>query len=353
MNEIFPLTVETGKERWNYFAQSVSVIVPFSFNPAFFDFYRDYFHWKPLYFLFYREDKLVGLIPLVYTGKAYVSLPHFSYGGLCTKQPVSDASSILQGLVGLINKSSLAEGFYRYNLSFEPLPENNILYPSLFLRGLNPPGAPAISQKETSYIELTPTIDELWLRFSSNLRRKIRKANKSGFIFREGGEELLKDFYSVYSRRMHQLGSPPYGKDFFSRLFHHSMKEGSAFFVAYLRSRPVGASLLLSYHGFYESAWFATTSLYHKYYVADGLHWAMIKHAISKRGRIYSMGRSTKNSSVYVYKNHWPVKNSPLFLYNTSNKPSLRNYSWLSKIWKCVPIPVANLLGQSLVKHIY
>jgi len=353
MNEIAPLPGEEALKRWNEFTQSASARVPFSFNPSFFYFYREYFHWKPYYFILYRQDKPVGVFPLVNTGKAFVSLPHFSYGGLFTQQPVPDAASIILGLTALISKSSLPGGFYRYDLSSETRPERNIVNASLFLRGLNPPGGIAIPEKESSYIELPPTIDELWLRLSSNLRRKIRKANKSGFVFRIGGEELLKDFYHVYSRKMHQLGSPPYGKGFFRSFFHTSLEERLAFFVAYSGSLPVGGALLLSYKGFYESAWFATKPSFHKYYVSDGLHWAMIQYVIKNGGRIYSMGRSTKNGSVYIYKNHWPVENSPLFLYNFSSKLSLRNYSWLSKIWKCVPVPVANLWGQSLVKHIY
>lgn len=353
MIEIIPLSEKEARKLWNEFIKSTSAVVPFSFNPAFFGFYRDYFHWIPLYFILYRQDKPVGIFPLVQTGKTYVSLPHFSYGGLYAESVVPDVYSLIQRLVDFVDKEFLSQGFYRYELPSEEMTENKALPASLFFRSLNPLGEPAAPVKETSFMELSGTQAEQWHLLSSNLRRKIRKAGKCGITFQQGGKELMNDFYAVYARKMHQLGSPPYGKGFFSSFLNTSLKDDSTFFVAYSGSHPVGAALLLSYNGFYESAWFATASSHQKYYVADGLHWAMIKHAIGKDGRIYSLGRSTKNSGVYVYKNHWPVQNHPLFIYNTSDRNSVKKYVWLSKLWKLVPLPVANWLGPKLVKNIY
>ena len=353
MNEITLLSEEKARILWNEFIQSASDMIPFTFNPSFFDFYSEHFHWKPLYFFLYSDERPIGILPLVYTGKTYASLPHFSYGGLYTNQQVYDVGLVIQRLVKLIDKESLVKGYYSYNLPSEAKSESNSSQTPLFLRSLNPFGMQTVSEKITSFIELSATKDELWHRLSSNLRRKIRRAEKCGATFQQGGEELLRDFYKVYSRKMHQLGSPPYGKIFFRMFFHGTMKEEAAFFVSYFGQRPVGAALLLSYNGFYESAWFATEPAFQKYYISDGLHWAMVKHVIKKGGKIYSMGRSTKNRSVYVYKNHWPVKNQPLFIYNSANLPSLKKHGWLSVIWKWVPLPVANWLGPKFVKHIY
>lgn len=353
MNEIIPLPEEEARKLWNEFIQSSSAGVPFSFNPSFFDFYKEYFNWKPLYLILYGQDKPVGVLPLVYTGKTYVSLPHFSYGGLYTHQPIADVSSFVRKLVTLMDRASLGAGFYRYDLVSGSQQEGKVLKVSLFLRSLNSPGSPLSPVKETSFMELSRNKKEQWHGLSSNLRRKIRKTEKCDITFQQGGEELLNDFYKVYARKMHQLGSPPYGKEFFRMFFRPSLKGGAGFFISYSGQLPVGVALLLSYNGFYESAWFATEPSFHKYYVSDGLHWAMIKHVIKAGGRIYSMGRSTKNGSVYVYKNHWPVENHPLLIYNTSDMSSLKNHYWLSKLWRMVPLPVANWLGPSLVRHLY
>lgn len=353
MAVITKLDTNSAKATWDKFILSIPSPVPFSFNPSYFDFYRVYFYWEPLYFLWYHEEKLIGLFPLVYTGKAFVSLPHFSYGGLLFKEPFSEMVSAIQQLVTVVDDERPGAGFYRYDSPSKELIENRNFQSTLFLRGLYPPGERPEIEKTVTYMELHGTVDELGLRLSSNLRRKIRKAEKSGIIFREGGKELLEDFYNVYVRKMHQLGSPAYGKGFFKTFFQQPLEEGSRFFVGYFDGRPVGGSLLLSYRGFFESAWFATDVLFQKYYISDGLHWSMIQYALKAGGRIYSMGRSTKNGSVFVYKNHWPVKNSPLFIYNTSNKPSVRDFAVLPKIWKYIPFPVAKRLGPKFVKHIY
>lgn len=353
MAVITKLDADSAKSMWDQFILSVPSPVPFSFNPAYFGFYKKYFHWKPLYFLWYHEKDLIGILPMVYTGKAYVSLPHFSYGGLLIRQPLPDTVLAIKQLVAVVDTEQPEAGFYRYDRLSKEVTENRNSRPILFLRGLYPPGGKPDTEKMATYIELNGTKEDLWLRLSSNLRRKVRKAKKSGIIFREGGQELLEDFYKVYARKMHQLGSPAYGKGFFKTFFQQPLKEGSRFFVGYFDGRAVGGSLLLSYSGFFESTWFATDFRFQKYYISDGLHWAMMKYALKADGSIYSMGRSTKKGGVFFYKNHWPVKNGPLFIYDTSNKPSVRDFVWLSKVWKRIPLPVTNLLGPQLVKYIY
>ena len=43
------------------------------------------------------------------------------------------------------------------------------------------------------------------------MRNQVRKAEKSGLTVAHGGEELLPEFYSVFSRNMRDLGTPVYG----------------------------------------------------------------------------------------------------------------------------------------------
>lgn len=348
MNSITLLSEEKAKHEWNEFVQSLDDVVPFSFHPELFYFYRDGLHWKPYYFLFYQKEKLIAVLPLVDTGRAWVSLPHFSYGGWLSGTP-ADAEEMIQHVAGVLNRQQMEPGFYRCDMNEVKTEKKTIPY--LFVRALNPPGTQ--TEKVTSYMQLPQSKEEFCQMLSSNLRRKIRKAERHGFYTKTGSAELLRDFYQVYALRMHQLGSPAYGHSFFRKLIQSLGGESGRIFVVYHENRPVGGALLLSYNGFYESAWFATNPQYNSYHIADFLHSVMIDGVISRQGKIYSFGRSTADGSVYVYKNHWPVQNYPLFLYNTMNRPTVRNHSWLSGLWKYSPRIVADRLGPVLIRHIY
>ena len=65
---------------------------------------------------------------------------------------------------------------------------------------------------------LKDDMEEQWMGLSSNLRRKVNKAQENGINVISGNEELLDDFYSVYSKNIARLGSLAYSKRYFAEL---------------------------------------------------------------------------------------------------------------------------------------
>jgi len=96
---------------WNKFTFELPSLVPFSFNPSLFNFYRKYFNWKPYYILIFDSNKVLGVLPVVFTERSWVSVPHFSYGGyLSSGLPKNLSVETLMGLIdGLVHYDS---GFY-------------------------------------------------------------------------------------------------------------------------------------------------------------------------------------------------------------------------------------------------
>lgn len=341
---------------WNKFTSRHSGIVPFSFNPSLYNFYQKHFNWKPYYILVFSKDKVCGILPLVDTGKAWVSLPHFSYGGMLTSY--GHKPFIIEKIIVLISNREC--GFYRIDIEDISLEQRNI--PSkIFIRSLKVlyPSNAIKSEKVTSILQLPHTSQALLDSISSNLRRKIKKAYTSGIEVKIGGKELIVDFHKVYVKNIHHLNSLNYSIGFFNDLMEGWKYGDAKLFVAYSEGIPVGSSILTSYNGFYENAFFATTKGNRKEYVSDFLHWNMIEYCIENNSgdklqaandKVYSFGRSTYGSGVYNYKNHWPVKNYPIF--NYTNIPYPRN-EWMLRIWRLLPGFVTKPLGAKLIKHIY
>ena len=309
----------------------------------------------------YLEDELCGVFPLVYTGKAWVSLPHFSYGGyLQKKDPINSFSADLLTEI-ISNLHDYDTGFYAYHLT----PSNHIetqLPEKAFIRSLKHEAIKDSfkSEKVTSILTLPSEISVFRQSLNSNLRRKINRATKNGFFVKIGSKELLDDFYYVYTQNIRKLKSLSYSKLFFKDLIDTWEYGTIKVFVAFKENIPIGAAITASYSGFYENMYFATINEFRKDYITDFLNWNIVNYCIldldkSKLNlnmeRYYSFGRSTYNSGVYTYKNHWPVFN--LDLYSYQNYFDIRKKNWLYFVWGLLPNPITSYLGQRLIKHIY
>ena len=347
---------EKAIRQWNKAVFSSNSIAPYSFNPSLFYFFQRHFRWKPYYFILWQDNKIAGLFPLINTGKAIVSLPHFSYGGIWQVLSVTNKSEIIDNLIAFIRQNGTDPGFY--NVETEDFNYATNFSGSFFIRSLDNPQDNKFkkSEKVTYLMELYDE-QQTFASLSSNLRRKIRKASKAGFEFKTGGLELLEDFYSVYIPNIRLLKSLNYGKIFFKDLLTTWDFGNIMFFVAYKNSIPVASSLLASYGAFYENIYFATLPAFRRFYLADWLHWQMIKKVMNEAEKdsiskpIYSYGRSTEFSSVHKYKMHWPVKVVPLYVYSNIN--DFKKTSLLTGIWKILPEIITKPLSPKLIKHIY
>ncbi len=347
-----PIPSSPAFSLWNNFTSSSPFPVPFSFNPSLFHFYKNHFHWRPYYFLLLEGNKVAGLLALVNTGKAWVSLPHFSYGGVFLKNNIEfDKEQLINHLVVSIEKGKVHPGFFQADIRYPDLYSD--FDKKLYIRSLLPIKAGMKQDKMATVIYLPENRDAFFQQLTSNLRRKIRKAETGNFSVKQGKQELLDDFYPVYVKNMYRLGSPAYGKKFFHNLMDAYEFGEALFFVIYKGAIPVAAAMLMSYNGFWENTWFSTLKKAQKEYVADFLHWQMVKYAMGQKAVVYSFGRSDNEGSVFRYKNHWPAENIPIYEYALNQRFNIKNQKWLAGLWRNIPFPAARFLGPLLVKHIY
>lgn len=358
-----PITESSAIGLWNKFVNQYQGITPFSFNPSLFYFYKNHFNWKPYYFLIYQNQKLYAILPLVNTRKAWVSLPHFSYGGILSHENIEtfNIDNIINCLIEEEEKHTLKSGFYQLNIE-EILNNKFTNSQKFFLRSLENQRTYNFHKtiKVSSILKLPSNGKIFFENINSNLKRKIRKSIKSQVTIKDGGIELLNDFHKVYSRNIYALKSLNYSKKTLSDLFLNYKFGDLKIFVAYKDCQAVGVSMMASYNGFYENMFFATKTEVRKYYVSDLLHYEMINYCInankntitpSKSNAVYSFGRSTINSGVHKYKNHWPVNDYPIYVH--SNMGDIRKHNWIANIWALLPFFISKPLGAKLIKHIY
>lgn len=346
------LSTQSATTYWDELVQSNPVPATIAHNPHFFSFYSGFLSRSPYYFILKENEGAVGLFPIVKAGKQFISMPHFSYGGIFyLSKTILEEEKIMQGCVAGIENEKLEPGFYSVEISGlknEKFPTGNIE-----TRGEKPFFGNTISEKTRHFISLKNKKEEQLESFSSNLRRKISKAEKNGIEIKNGKEELLNDFANVYQNNMHKLGSPAFGKSFFRALLQIP-GANACIFVAYYNNKPIGAAFCFSYFGFIENTWFSTISKYNNLYPAYLLHWKMMEAAIGRKMKIYSFGRSTTNSGVHDFKRQWQTDEKPLYFSKTiTGKFNVKNQKWMTKIWKVLPPVVVNQLGPFVAKRVY
>ena len=269
-------------------------------------------------------------------------------------------SILINSVIDKVNSEKCDPGFYRVD-SKKIAHQQSQLDLKCFIRALDNQMDESFiqSEKVTSIFELDTDQKKVFAGLGSNLRRKINKASKYNLKVKSGSTELLNDFYQVYTKNIYHLKSLSYSKQFFKDLFSSYQHGSLRFFISYLDNKPVGSALLASYGRFYENLYFATLQEQRKHYVSDWLHWQMIQYIIeadnkpefTKSNKVYSFGRSTVNSTVHQYKNHWPVTSVPLFVFSNIN--DVRQNNLLKSTWGLLPRFVTEPLDSRLIKHIY
>ena len=165
---------------------------------------------------------------------------------------------------------------------------------------------------------------------------------------------MLEDFFEVYSRSMHRLGSPPQPKSFFRNLLTSEKGCKPKIFCVYLNNSPIAVSFTLSHNTVIESCWAGSLSEYNKYYAMYLLYWTMIEYSIKNNFKLFSFGRSNKESGTLRFKKHW--KSETLQLYYNRFGPSvlsLRKMNFTATILKKIPYNMNLLLGKIFTKYLY
>ncbi len=313
---------------WNQFldAEKDNQLITIAHNPSLGPILEKTFGYTIENMLITMNDQMIGVLPLVKIGNKLVSMPHFSYGG-----PLISSKEDLD-----IKIEEIFHG-QRFEIrSFSKLSKNYT------------------DEKISFVVELDKTIDEHLRSFPSKFRNKILKPVKMGYTVTQGKQDLLDDFYLLYSTRMLEKGSPPLGKKFFQNIINYYEFGEVEITMVYDGKKPIATGFSLSYMGFNEICWASSDLSYNKYNINSFLYWNVIISSITKNFKYFSMGRSTKNSNNHFYKKQWnPIEHPIFYNYSEPVGKSLKDLTYLTKIWKHQPLSTSVYFGHILSKYIY
>jgi FemAB-related protein (PEP-CTERM system-associated) len=290
-----------------------------------------------LYLAAFEGDNVVGVLPLTMIrsrlfGIRIVSQAFSNYGG-----PIAYESEVEQALVEHAVRMSLKQGCSQ--IEFRALSR---LCPEFAER----------TDKACMLISLAPNPEEQWNVFRSEVRNRVRKAEKAGLEAVLGGRDVLDDFYRVWTKRMKQLGTPAYPRRFFADILC-AFPDHAMVVVVRLGEVVVGGGFFCCFNGLAECRWAGIDVAYNKLAPNMLLYWSAIKHYCERCVPRFDFGRSTIDSPQYEFKRRWGAEPLRLrYQYWVAEggnvvliRPDSPKYVRKVQIWKQLPLWSTRLLG--------
>jgi FemAB-related protein (PEP-CTERM system-associated) len=319
--------------------------VPLSYHPAWLYVLQQGLKQAPYCLEAVKGERTLGFLALAYVrsllfGRFLVSLPYLNYGGACTKEEPT-AARLIDEAVRLADLLGV-----RY---LELRHEHAVEHPALtYMR----------TDKVHMRLALPPTTEELWKRLTAKVRNQVRKGQNNGLNVLWGGEELLPDFYTVFSQNMRDLGTPVYGRSLFRSILRQ-FPERAEICVLRAASRPAAAALLLHGWGITEVPSASSLRAYNPTCVNMLMYWHLLERSVQRKQTAFDFGRSSRNSTTYRFKKQWGAKPSQAewqYYLRAGKPPGLRydnpRYQRLIRMWQRLPIGLTRLLGPRIVRGI-
>jgi serine/alanine adding enzyme len=309
---------------------------------------------------FDQPSALVGLLPLVHLkhflfGNSLISMPFFDLGGILADDEETE-QALLTYAINLGRQLKAATIELRHAQPLACLNSTNSINSS------NPINSfPVVTQshKVRMLLDIPDSPDTLMKSFKAKLRSQIKKPIKEGLTTRIGRDELLRDFYRVFSINMRELGSPVHS----IKLMSYVLKEfpdACRIVVVYQGQRPMAASLVIGFKDTLENPWASSLRAYSHLSPNMLLYWSMLEYACDNSLVRFDFGRSTPDEGTYKFKQQWGAKPAPLHWHYVSldgrQRPEAPDdksrFEPLIKYWQKLPVHLTQLIGPMIRKHI-
>jgi len=300
----------------------------------------------PTWFYYVEQDgKITGILPLAEMksrlfGHWLGSLPFCVLGGVVA---TTDAARAL--LDGAADK--LARQLKVGHLEYRHLTQAHAGDPNWHTKELYVTFRKAIVADDEANLNAIPR----------KQRAMVRKGIKLGLT----GEidQDVDRFFTCYATSVHRLGTPVFPKSYF-KVIKEVFGEACEIRVI-VRERELIAGVMsfyfrdevLPYYGGGMPAARETAG-------NDFMYWNLMQAAAARGARVFDFGRSKLGTGAFDFKKNWGFEPTPLEyeyrLYQATelpdNNPLNPKYQLFIKMWKKMPIGLANFLGPFIVRSL-
>jgi FemAB-related protein (PEP-CTERM system-associated) len=300
------------------------------------------FGWQTFYLMLEENSSIKGILPLVWQkswlfGSFLTSLPFLNGGGVAAETEGAEKALVWEA-IALARRLGTTHVELRH-------------------RRVHRLDLPAKTHKVAVVRQVEPDTEKMWRLLHHKVRTDIRKALKSGLVAEFGREELLDDFYKMFTENMRNLGTPSYGRNFFQHILRAFPVDSHICIVRH-GSNAVAASLLTAYRDTVEAAWSSSLRSYRSMKPNMLLYWELLCFAGKNGYRNFDFGRSSIGSGTHRFKMQWGSQEVPLFwlywLRDGSDLPELNpqnpRYRMALWGWQRLPLALTKLVGPRIAR---
>jgi len=314
-----------------------------------------------------HNNRIVGILPLIHMkhflfGNKLVSMPFFDMGGILADNETAEKALLMEA-IRLALKLGVGIVEFRHTNPLNWLTSS--LQQSNSLAGEKPANQlPGISCATSSHkvrllLELPDSSEALMKSFKSKLRSQVKKPMKEGLKAVIGGEDLVEDFYYVFSINMRDLGSPVHAKKLMKNVIQQFPDE-ARIIVVYKNREPMACSIVIGFKDVLENLWASALRKYSRLAPNMLLYWTMLEYACNKGCRYFDFGRSSPGEGTYKFKQQWGAHPNPLYWQYVSldeGKVAVpgsekSRFDRAIYYWKKLPVPLTKLIGPMIRRHI-
>ena len=293
-----------------------------------------------------RDGAITGVLPLARVksllfGDTLISNPFCVYGGPLAADAESQAALVAHAEQLLARAPSSALEF-RHRDGGEPAPAGWIERPDLYVTFRKP-----IEADHDRNMKAIPR----------KQRAMVRKAIQNGLTSIANRD--VGTLHQIYAESVRNLGTPVFSRRYF-RILMDSFADAADIVTVLDQQTPIAAVMnfyfrdeVLPYYGGGSAAARGRAG-------NDFLYWETMRRAADRGCRLFDFGRSKIGTGSFAFKHNWGFDPAPLnyrFRLKSGHampdhNPLNPKYRTFIAAWKRLPLPLANLLGPSIVRGI-
>ena len=291
------------------------------------------------------SNVICGILPLFsvksfFFGKSLVSLPFAAYGGI-----LADNQQVTTELLDRAKELTRSEGLHYLELrnrngGIENLPSKELYV--LFQR------------------EIFEDLESNMMAIPRKSRRMIRVGEKAGLTYEFGQRELVPQFYRIFARSYHRLGTPVFSIKLFKNLLGELKEQANILLVRNREGKSISSVLTFYYKDQVLPYYAGSLFEYRDLAPNDYMYWQLMKYGHEKGYRWFDFGRSKVDTGSYDFKRHWGFEPEPLpyqYFLNRINEipnisPANPKYQKKIEMWRKLPFWASQIIGPRIVKYI-
>lgn len=210
-------------------------------------------------------------------------------------------------------------------------------------------------------LELSEDEDRLLASFRKGTKSAIKKAISDGQLQMSttDSEDALKEFYRLNSITRKRHGLPPQPWYYFKKLYDVLISRGHGFIVqASVDNKVIASGVFLHFGHDAVYKYGASDVEYQQLRPNNLVVWEAIKWYCRKGYKTFDFGRTEpENEGLRIFKSGWNTKETKVsyFRYNMGQKAFILNGNGINplytKLMNKLPVPVLELMGRMLYKH--